>query len=130
MTGHIFTKLAFLDFGACYDTQYGLDRMSHLFECWRRLRLLEQLGLTGALLWSYQRYMYFTSRIFIPKLLEWNRSIFWHWWLRQVCKYWPYDLDSGEDERFIPQRKFKNMIFFKIFIDFTSYFQLKGFIFP
>lgn len=46
MTGHIFTKHALLDFGACYGTQYGLDGISHMFECWRRLRLLEQLGLT------------------------------------------------------------------------------------
>lgn len=46
MTGHIFTKLALRDFGACYDTQYGLDRMSHMYECWRTLRLLKQLGVT------------------------------------------------------------------------------------
>lgn len=63
------------------------------------VRMLEEVKAFGAtrsnvlgadaLWWPYHSYMYFTSRTSIPKLQEWNRCIFWHWGLRQVCKYWP-----------------------------------------
>lgn len=137
MTGHIFTKQALLDFGACYDTQYGLDIwMSHMFECWRRLRLLEQLGLT------FWEQMPFDDLIIVTCILPVVP-------LYQNCKSETVAYFDTEDfGRFVnighriwmlekmkmnvlyPQTSLRIWFFSKSYVDFTSYFQLKGFIFP